>query len=153
MAEEFVRYFQDDIAQIQLYAQEHRSGNDRNRRELDRCISIMLRRFHPSVERSLRMPHPNSYIEQRRQTHLMWKNRFLRFTDWIKYLVMGLTMLFLLAVWYFGSGSDGAKIAYRCFFAAAVVIACTAWAILYKFKQSTKEFLIEHILRYPAEEL
>lgn len=153
MAEIFIRYFHDEMEQVQIYAQEHRSGNDHNRRELDRRISIMLRRFHHSVEQALQTPSSIPAIEQRRKIHLMWKSRFLRFTGVAKYLVVSLTVLFLLAVWYFGGGSAGAKVAYRCFLAAAAMISGIAGVILYQFKRSTKEFLIEQILCYEEEKL
>lgn len=42
MAADFVAHFQSDIAQLQQYAREHRVGNDANRRQLDRTISVML---------------------------------------------------------------------------------------------------------------
>lgn len=146
MSADFVDYFRDDLEQLQTYAREYRQGDHKNRGELDRHISIILRRFHPSVEFALANPSEDPQIEDRRLTHLRWKRRFLIYTNWMKYVIFVLAVGLLGTIGICGSGSAGARIAYWCFFgAAAVIFGVTGW-LLYAFKQSTKEFLIENIL-------
>lgn len=146
MSADFVEYFRDDLGQLQKYAREYRQGDYKNRRELDRHISIILRRFHPSVEFALANPCEDPQIEKRRLTHLRWKRWFLTYTNWMKYVIFLLAIGLLWTITICGSGSVGAQIAYCGFFgAAAVILGVTGW-MLYGFKQSTKEFLIENIL-------
>ena len=151
MSADFVAYFKNEIDEVQTYAREHRQGNDKNRAELDRRISIMLRRFHPSIQRALATPSENPNVEARRQEHLKWKRIFLKFTSWIKILVIVLTTLLILAIGYYGSGSAGSQLAYKCYFAVAIAVFAAAGFVLYRFKKSTKEFLIENILVFSPD--
>lgn len=151
MSADFVAYFKYEMDEVQTYAREHRQGNDKNRRELDRRISIMLRRFHPSIQRSLATPSENPDVEARRKEHLKWKQIFLKLTSWIKMMVIVMTTLLILAIGYFGSGSEGSQLAYKCYFLVAAVIFVTTWFVLYRFKKSTKEFLIENILAFSPD--
>ena len=148
MAADFVAHFQSDIARLQQYAREHRAGNDANRRQLDRAISVMLQRYFPEIQRSLERAGENPAVEERRLCNAAWRRRFTRYTSAITAVVLAGTLLAVVLVARLGGGTQGAKLVYQCYFAAAAVIFAATGYLLLRLKRSTKEYIIEKILAY-----
>ena len=152
MGTDFVGELKLDIGQLQEYAREYRAGDKSNQPKLDRAVSLMVTRSFDSVKASLERESPDPDIELRRRENLRWRKIVTNYTKVIALLVVGATVASIWAVQTYGGGSSQAKLSYILYAVMAAIVIGLSVYVIRRLYNSTKEYLIECLLRYSPRE-